>query len=98
MKLDGIKKKYILVNDWGVSCPVLINYRHHESDEFWPEVQVLYRRTLLLSGNVLLPALQRREIRMVIVRRQFECVEGEAVDMMIRKSQFWDLVKIISCT
>lgn len=45
----GIIKEYILVNDWGVSCPVFIDYRHHESDEFWPEFQVLYRWTLLLS-------------------------------------------------
>lgn len=57
--MHGIIKKYILVNDWGVSCPVLIDDGHHEGDEFWPELQVLYGRTLLLSGNVLLPALQR---------------------------------------
>jgi len=51
------KKKYILVNDWGVGCAVLIDYRYHESDELWPEVQVLYGWALFLSGKVLLPAL-----------------------------------------
>lgn len=60
--MHGIIKGYVLVNDWGVSRPVFIDYRHHESDEFWPEVQVLYRRTLLLPGNVLLPALWRHKL------------------------------------
>lgn len=55
------KIKCILVDDWGVGCPILVNYRHHESDEFWPEVQVLYWWTLLLSGKVLLPALWRKK-------------------------------------
>lgn len=50
--------QYVLVNDWSVGRPVLIDYGHHESDEFWPEVQILYRWALLLSRNVLLPALQ----------------------------------------
>lgn len=52
--------QYILVNDRGVGCAVLIDYRHHESDEFWPEVQVLDRWTLLLSGKILFPALNRK--------------------------------------
>ena len=56
-------KRNILVYDWGVGRPVLVDNGHHESDEFWPEVQVLYRWTLLLSGNVLLPALWGREWR-----------------------------------
>ena len=60
--MHGMIKRYILVNDWGVSRPVLIDYRHHESDEFWPEVQVLYRRTLLVSGKFLLPTLQGRKL------------------------------------
>ena len=53
-------RKYVLVNDRGVGCAVLVNHRHHERDELWPEVQVLYGRTLLLSGKLLLPALRRR--------------------------------------
>lgn len=54
-------RRYLLVNDGGVSRPVLIDHGHHESDEFWPEVQILYRWALLLSRNVLLPALQGRK-------------------------------------
>lgn len=54
----AIISRYVLVNDWGVGRPVLIDYGHHESDEFWPEVQILYRWALFLSRNVLLPALQ----------------------------------------
>lgn len=50
--------EYILVDHWGVGRAVLIDDGHHESDEFWPEVQVLYGRTLLLPGNVLFPALR----------------------------------------
>lgn len=57
-----LKKKHILVNNWGVSRAVFIYDRNHESDELWPEVQVLYGWTLLLTGNVLLTTLQRRKL------------------------------------
>lgn len=59
----GIIKKYILVNYWGVSCPVFIYDGNHEGDEFWPEVQVLYGWALLLTGNVLFTTLHRKRFR-----------------------------------
>lgn len=60
--LHGRIKEYVLIDDWCVGRAVLIDYGNHESDEFWPEVQVLYWRTLLLTGNVLFPALQERNL------------------------------------
>lgn len=40
--LGGRINEYVLVDDWCVGCAVLIDYGHHESDEFGPEVEVLY--------------------------------------------------------
>lgn len=58
--LGGGLRRRVLVNDWRVGRAVLVDYGHHEGDELGPEVQVLYRRSLLLAGNVLFPALRER--------------------------------------
>jgi len=45
---------YVLVNDGCVGHSVLIYNRHHQRDQFGPEVQVLDGRTLFLTRQILL--------------------------------------------
>lgn len=55
----------VLVEDGRVCHPVLVDHRHHQRDEFWPEIQVLYGWPLLLTWQVLLLCLQQERERRI---------------------------------